>query len=660
MYKKIIFTLLLLVCTTCYNSISNQISGNEITEITEISDNFSSPITTPLYTNTVVETNGNNNVNDENNNNTNDHNNESDHNNNRNKNHKLRPRYNITPNLDNRIELVSAQEVKPSSETQSGKGAGFNSSQNNLTVPNSLSNSLSNYSSSLGSVPLNSPLTIAQVPVPIPSIPNNHANNLTGTAAPLELPELSTELSASASSNMFAQDNQHYAISPLEIPQTPDCNNNYSYNKFIDQYTGYFFGNKNHKFRQLNNNSSDGIFCNGWIEGGIFLNADSPDSKENSLIQYNDRDREIIMNQLYISFGRKLTYRRNWFEIGGQIDLLFGTDYFYTSALGLETRRASYIAEGNAIYPEEAAAHWNAPHGKRRGNSAALYGLSLPQAYGEIRLPVSWNATIKAGHFYANCGIESAAAAQNFFYTHSYSFMFGQPTTLTGAMFNAEIPTNYRTLRNRQMLMFGITQGWDMFDKQGGLNYIIGFKSISRKNSQNYISFITQIGKQAESDSNSRISYTLTINRQLTERLTDSWEHNFGYEKNGAVEYLSTQKEKFGESRWISIAKYLTYDINSNLSIGLRAEWFRDNGLARIQKASIDSLLFYYTGKNYYEITLGANWKPSPNITIRPELRFDWSDVRIYSHFPLTRPKNGIYNGNNNMTSFAVDAVIKF
>jgi hypothetical protein len=152
----------------------------------------------------------------------------------------------------------------------------------------------------------------------------------------------------------------------------------------------------------------------------------------------------------------------------------------------------------------------------------------------------------------------------------------------------------------------------------------------------------------------------LTINRQLFERLTDSWEHTFGYEKDGAIKFLSLTREDYGKSCWISFAKYLKYEITSNLSVGIRAEWFRDEGLARVQKAIIDEPPFYYTGKNYYELTLGANWQPTSNITIRPELRFDWSDVKLYSHVPTWSPKPGSYNGNTNMTSFAVDAIIRF
>ncbi|MDR0391392.1 MAG: porin [Planctomycetaceae bacterium] len=604
--------MLLFIFAVCCDSDFHLSSSSGIAKGDET---FSSPITVPLYTNTLVETNSD----DSNNSTSEDQNN-------------LRPRYNIAPNLGNRIGLVSAQMSQSLPKNSPVRHAAFNTSTpNNSTTPTT-PNSKPNRTNAFDSLNTSDNLPL---------------DNLVDRGVSYDL--FVEQNKFVAANNVH---NQYDEVLPLEIPQTPDCNNDSSsYYKIFHPRVGYFLDDCNQR--------SNSFFCDGWVAGGIFFNASSPEEKTNPIIQYNDRDREFVMNQLYISFGSKLTRRRNTFEFGGQIDLLYGTDYFYTSALGLETRRSHYMADGNALYPEEATTKWNASHGKRRDNSAALYGLSLPQAYSEIRLPFYWDTTIKAGHFYADAGIESATAVRNFFYSHSYNFMFGQPTTLTGVLVTADIPANYYSSQCRQTLIFGITQGWDMFDHQGGLNYIIGTQSISRRNEQNYVSFIAQIGQQSDANSNDRVSYTLAINRRLSERWTDSFEHTFGYEKDGAMESFDGVNIRYGKSYWISVAKYLTYEISSQLSVGLRAEWFRDDGIARILKSPINSLLFSYTGKNYYEITLGANWKPTRNITIRPELRFDWSDVKVHSPIIPNMP-SGSYDGKSNMTSFAVDAVLRF
>ncbi|MDR2172136.1 MAG: porin [Planctomycetaceae bacterium] len=603
-------------------------------EVADADEMFSSPIISPLYTNTIVETNNENNNDNDNDIDNENNNNKSEDPNAENQNNKLRPRYNISPTLGNRIEQVSSQTEKSLPAPSQIKQAEFNRSKNKTPSQNTTAAHYHHTPST------SDPFGNITQP--------NIIGNLNGMISPLDLPAGLSVAQNNGVQNNVAQNavipnNQPDEIMPLDIPDSPDCNND-SYNKFVGGYGGYFFGDQKNNHRQYNNN---GFFCGGWVEGGIFFSTNSNDS-QTPIIKYNDRNSEFTMNQLYLTLGRKLNRRHNWFEIGGQIDLLFGTDYLYTSSVGLETRRTNKYVGGNTIYPDEAAAHWNGAHGKRLGNTAALYGLSLPQAYGEIRLPVNENTTVKVGHFYANNGIESAAAVQNFFYSHSYGYMFGQPVTLTGAIINSELPS-YRRSRIRQIFIAGITQGWDMFDRQGDINFVAGLKYVSKKNERNYVSFITQIGKQSDANSHSRINYTLAINRQLTERLSDSWEHNFGYEKNGVI-------LKNDDACWISVAKYFKYDISSKLSVGLRAEWFMDDGLSRVIKV-YDSWISYYTGKNYFEVTLGANWRPAQNIIIRPELRFDWSDFKQHS---LVLPAAGAYNGHKNMTSFAVDAIIRF
>ena len=39
---------------------------------------------------------------------------------------------------------------------------------------------------------------------------------------------------------------------------------------------------------------------------------------------------------------------------------------------------------------------------------------------------------MKFGHFYSGFGYESVAAPENFFYSHSYMFQYGEPKTYTG------------------------------------------------------------------------------------------------------------------------------------------------------------------------------------------------------------------------------------
>jgi hypothetical protein len=87
-------------------------------------------------------------------------------------------------------------------------------------------------------------------------------------------------------------------------------------------------------------------------------------------------------------------------------------------------------------------------------------------------------------------------------------------------------------------------------------------------------------------------------------------------------------------------------------SLGLRMEWFRDEENSRVLAIPIDSAA---SGGNYYEASLGLNWRPSPRFTLRPELRWDWSDV-------TPQGDRGMYNDflDKNQFTFATDLIFTF
>ncbi|MDR0871726.1 MAG: porin [Planctomycetaceae bacterium] len=388
------------------------------------------------------------------------------------------------------------------------------------------------------------------------------------------------------------------------------------------------------------------FFFDGWFNGGIFNNTDIPNKSNNAPLLYNDRNSEPVLNQFYLSFGRRIE-QQNRFDIGGRVDLLYGTDYFYTNALGLETKQKEYIFGENTLDPLEAVSRWNPNHGSRRLGTASLYGLSMPQAYGEIRLPVGQGITVKAGHFYSGMGLESAAASHNFFYSHSYSFMYGEPTTLTGGTANVQLNPNTTAI-------LGITQGWDIFAKpRNGVSALAGLelKSIDRLST---LSFLVHSGEESLRQGDNRTNYVLTYKRRLNPDWTYALEHTYGTEKNGAL--LNSWTGQRSNAHWVSIAQYLQWRWCDTLTLGARFEWFRDNGHSRIQKSPVsDPGYRELSGKDYFGLTFGANWQPVHYITVRPEVRYDWSNVRING-------QQGIYSSNTkrDMVSFGIDGIIRF
>ncbi|MDR0609026.1 MAG: outer membrane beta-barrel protein [Planctomycetaceae bacterium] len=405
-------------------------------------------------------------------------------------------------------------------------------------------------------------------------------------------------------------------------------------------------------FSQCINKTVGAWYFDGWFTVGAFMNTHYPENRNNTPLYYNDRNAEAVMNQLYLTFGRRVHSRGGRWDWGGRVDLLYGTDYFFTGSVGLETRRYSYISpDQSTLEPLVASLHWNSNSGTRRLGTVSLYGLSLPQAYAELFIPAGNGVTVKAGHFYSGMGIESAMSPENFFYSHSYSFMYGSPTTLTGMTATAK-------LSSRVSALLGFSRGWDIFDKANdNLSGLAGleWKSFDKRTA---LSLLIHSGEESFRNGDNRTSYALTVQHQLAPQWYYALEHTFGYEKNGAALNLSDGTR--GTARWYSFAQYLQWKWNERFALGLRGEWFRDNGQSRIQKdVLVAPGIYYLEGEDYFQITLGTNWKPTRYITIRPEIRYDWSNVVVTDI--TTNTQSGVYGNNKKqMFSFAIDGIFRF
>jgi hypothetical protein len=99
-------------------------------------------------------------------------------------------------------------------------------------------------------------------------------------------------------------------------------------------------------------------------------------------------------------------------------------------------------------------------------------------------------------------------------------------------------------------------------------------------------------------------------------------EHHLGSEENARL-----KDSDLVDAQWYGITQYLTYRVSPCQQIGLRVEWFRDEDNARVLGIPIDGV----RGGNCYQVSVGANLRPPcfRRFVIRPELRWDWSDVEF-------------------------------
>lgn len=334
-----------------------------------------------------------------------------------------------------------------------------------------------------------------------------------------------------------------------------------------------------------------GFTVTGWVDAGATLNGHNPPSNYNGPVTFNDRQ-ELMMNQAYAVIQREIDTSDCCFDVGGRVDILYGTDYIFTQAIGLELER-------------DGTPGWN---------NRTFYGLALPQMYAEFGYN---DLSVKVGHFYTIIGYEVVTAPDNFFYSHAYTMQYGEPFTHTGIM------TSYAATEQLTLLN-GIHNGWNVFDRGRERLAYLGGATWKSSDEQISLAATTSIGDEANANNvfTNRSIVSLVATLQLTEKLSYVIQHDNAWQKDfffpGA------------DAEWYGLNQYLFYDINDCWKAGLRAEWFRDDDGVRVTGVRATNPIAgeSFVG-NFYEVSAGLNWMPNANLKVRPEIRFDWFNNEI-------------------------------
>ena len=208
--------------------------------------------------------------------------------------------------------------------------------------------------------------------------------------------------------------------------------------------------------------SNLGIEQYGWVEQGVIFNSLSPTNRWNGPVYTDDRSNEYEMNQLWLGWERPVKTDGCGWDIGGRVDLMYGTDWRYGLCNGLET-------------------NLDAPN--------RIYGFIMPQFYLEVGYD---NLTVKLGHFAPSIGYEVVAAPGNFFYSHSYVLGYSEPVLVTG--FQADYKLN-----ESWNLIGGLNEGFNQFQDEDGKFHFLG--GVKWHNDEHKVSFslMTDIGPQVNS-----------------------------------------------------------------------------------------------------------------------------------------------------------------
>lgn len=363
-----------------------------------------------------------------------------------------------------------------------------------------------------------------------------------------------------------------------------------------------------------------GISLSGWLESGMTFNGDHPANGFNGPVDMNDLDSEFQMNQLWMTLERPVT-TGNGFDVGGRIDLSYGTDWRWNVNNGLENRID--------------------------GLDDQTYGLMLPQFY----LDAAYNELkVDLGHFYSGFDFESVPAPANFFYSHSYCYTYAVPHELTGMNADYQLDGNWS-------VQGGVHRGWNQFeDVNHAIDFLGGIRwqSADRRTT---VSYSLTDGPQDPAGQQNRFVYSLVVQEKLGPRSQYILVHDLGVEDNAPIAGRQAQ--------WYGLNQYYVYSLSSTLAACLRAEWFRDqDGVIVDGPGTVPGVRAWSGGGfagNFYEVTAGLNWRPCQNVIFRPEVRYDWYDGGVGTS-SLAGQAGLPFNDGRSGTQFltAADFIVQF
>jgi len=308
----------------------------------------------------------------------------------------------------------------------------------------------------------------------------------------------------------------------------------------------------------------------GWVQLGYH-------TESNDL--FNNRPDQLNLHQGWLYAEKAATCQS---PIGFRADLMYGIDGTDTQAFGNNP------------------GVWDFDNGFDHG----AYSWAIPQLYAEVLLG---EFNVKIGHFYTLIGYEVVTAPDNFFYSHAMTMYNSEPFTHTGVLAS-------RSFGDNVTVYGGWTAGWDTgFDQLGDGSSWLGGASVtlSENASFTYMSTAGDFGARGDQ----AYSHSIVLDTALTGNL------NYVFQSD------LLRVDGTGEDN-VGINQYLLYNMHDCIGLGARFEWWKGDVLTGY--APHGGVLPVAGSLSYYAATFGANIKPSANLTVRPEVRMDWSPAANY------------------------------
>ncbi|MEI8198260.1 MAG: outer membrane beta-barrel protein [Phycisphaerae bacterium] len=358
-----------------------------------------------------------------------------------------------------------------------------------------------------------------------------------------------------------------------------------------------------------------GINIYGWVEAGYTANLRNNAAASSRPGPFTtERGNHFTFNQLDLRIERQVDLKK--FDVGGMVEMVYGTDSNFIQSNGMQIQTNGAKGLDDADNPGETPI------------------LEFVQAYVDIAIPVGNGLKLRAGKFVTLLSYETIAPATNPFYSHSLLFNT-VAATQTGVL-------GTYAFNDQWAVTAGATRGWDQSTEDNNdaidflgqvswtpnkkLTALLNLSSGPQNSSVYFMTnnkvFADSVDNRLQSDNaHWRTTIDPVVTYQLTEKLKLGAEVLYIYDGGYNAMGGNGTPRSYGDV-W-GAALYAGYQINDMFTLNGRVEKLHD-----------------YRGgttMNFYEATAGVTIVPMPkdkighNLMIRPELRYDTSEDKVYS-----------------------------
>jgi hypothetical protein len=241
----------------------------------------------------------------------------------------------------------------------------------------------------------------------------------------------------------------------------------------------------------------------------------------------------------------------------------------------------------------------------------------IPHLYGTLNIPTPEGngLQLKFGRMVTLMGVEAIEDVVNPNWSEGYQFIYVENFTALGLSaehkFNRYLDAQFR-----------IINGWDVVQDNNNRKSFMGRLGIY-PDGQSSISLVGYLGpEQAVDSSADRYGINVVVNRKVG-AVTSIWlQGDYGQEEANVALPDPTR-----DAKWWALGSWVTHDFSPAFGLALRADYVNDVRGART------SGVFGFpvnTGMKVGSGTLTANIRAWPQVLVRPEIRYDRSDIAAF------------------------------